>query len=221
MRLRWCSVSLLAALAPAACALQIELGVPWDQVLAAHGKPSREIMTDNGSLAFYGSLMVGVEHGIVRFLSRGLAVDGAAALVLKDARPGRPSPARSKSPGAAGRVVAAQPVVTRSWIEESHSAQAMILAERMRRCLALEVSGRILAQTSRSRYYDGRHSSYDGSSTFERCLHPSDNDRPAGVGDGVTLLDLRDSQSVRITGHGTEVAMHDRFVAVQQSLFSP
>ena len=209
----WRAAALFAALSYPVYALQIEVGDSWMHVLAMHGKPSREILTDNGSLAFYGSLLVGVENGTVRFLSRGEVVPEQPASGKDEAGVNAPT-----APAARAVLLKAEGQSRRrTWIEEAQERQARVLAERLRRCLAFEVYGQMLSRVSWQEYYCGRHHSYSGCNTLERYLRPS-NARTADVGDGLTLVDLRDSQSARIEGHGTEVPMQDRYVALQQSM---
>lgn len=206
----------LAAFAPGVRALHIELGDTWSQVLATHGKPSRVIETGSGTLAFYGSLLVGFENGTVRFLSRGES-DPLQAPKGKREPAGAAAAAPSLPLSSAGLLKCASAPAPRTWIEEGQERHAKMLAERMRRCLAFEVYGRMLSQVSWRTYYDGRHYSYNGCGTLEQYLHHS-RAREGDVGDGVTLVELRDSQSVRIDGHGTDVSMRDRSIAMQQSM---
>jgi hypothetical protein len=210
------AVSLLVA-ASAAATPDIQVGDSYERVVTLQGRPEREVRTDSGVLLFYGRLLVGVEAGLVTFLSR-------SESVVAGAGGGVPAPPLPAAPSSQAPVHEDAKLLQlagndrpRTWIEEGQDRQVKLFAERIRRCIALEVYDRMLLRIPWRAYYERRHSSYAG---LERRFGPSSG---TGYGsdvqaDGVSFLDLKDSQSVQVARHGEALRYSDRLVAVQQTV---
>lgn len=212
----------LAASLPAAEEAPIAVGMPEARVTALRGKPLRAVQTESGTLLFYRGLLVGVEKGSVTFLSR----------VSEESQP--ETGGGQSSPPAAADPVQAQVVDVRKapplppalplpppptdWIEEGKEKQVQLAAERIRRCIAMDSYGKVLARVPWQDYYAGRHHSYAGNGAVADEL-ARDGRRPAGdpAPDGVTFVDLRDAQSLAVPRHG-EAFQHSERATARQSV---
>jgi hypothetical protein len=216
-----CAMALVIALAgrlPAAEDTAIVLGMPIARVMALRGKPIREVRTENGSLLFYNTLLISVENGAVTFLSRisgeAQADPGSVPGTMAPAADGpAPDPELRKSPPPPPPSPSAPPM---DWIEEGKEKQVKLVAERIRRCIAMESYGRVLARVPWQDYYAGRHHSYNGNGAVVDQLSSGGRKLAEdAVPDGVTFVDLRDSQSLAVPRHGEAFQRGERASARQ------
>jgi hypothetical protein len=207
----------VSALASVALGERIQVGDSLEQVRASLGIPTRQISTSGGVVLFYDTLLVNVENGAVSFLSRGeRPIRAAPPMEVVLSPPGVAAKAAPQAVKPVREPEEPSRVKVRTWLEEAEERHVRVVAERIRRCMALDVYKSMLSQTSWRQYYEGRHWSYTGCSPLVcRMGRITSVEDDAERNDGVSFVSLKDSQSVEVPGHGQALPGDDRVVSVQ------
>jgi len=182
-----------------------------------HGKPQREISTAEGTLLFYGPLLIGIEGGAVRFIS---VQELAPAVAVSVPEPTPEEDRRTEwvelrtSPFAdfAARLQALR--LAKRLASPAEFRLERRLTGRLRRALAAKIHRAMTLELTGGE----RHGAAWGGAALRTWMTTGAADTAARPAESEALLAVKDAHSRRLERYGETFEAHDPFVMVRETL---